>query len=228
MKPNLLLFFAADDNEVVNLVKIVSFAAIALLVVIVLILSTNKKLFDTRSMAFGAICIAMSFALSFIKIPMPFGGSVTLASFVPLLIYSYFFGPVKGLLAGIVYGLLQFIQEPYYYTPVQFILDYILAFSSLSLAGVFRKILGSKSSVIVGAATVGIVRLVMHVLSGLIFFDLGIVYPELPQDSALIYSLVYNLIYVIPDITIAIIAIIVMIYSGFYNRLGGLIEKTER
>ena len=68
----------------------------------------------------------------------------------------------------------------------------------------------------------------MHVLSGLIFFDLGIVYPELPQDSALIYSLVYNLIYVIPDITIAIIAIIVMIYSGFYNRLGGLIEKTER
>ena len=136
MKQKLLLFFAADDNEVVNLVKIVSFAAIALLVVIVLILSTNKKLFDTRSMAFGAVCIAMSFALSFIKIPMPFGGSVTLASFVPLLIYSYFFGPVKGLLAGIVYGLCNLFRALLLYSRSIHTRLYILAFSSLSLAGV--------------------------------------------------------------------------------------------
>lgn len=228
MKLNLLFCFAAADDDLTNLIKIISFAAIALLMVIVMILSSNKKLFDTKSMAYGAICIAMSFALSYIKIPMPFGGSVTLASLVPLLIYSYFFGPAKGLLAGFVYGLLQFIQEPYFLTPIQFILDYILAFSSIALAGVFKKILGNKSSVIVGAAVVGLTRLVMHILAGIIFFNLGIVYPELPQDSALLYSLVYNLIYVIPDITIAIIVIIIMIYGGFYNRLGKLIEKTER
>ena len=48
---------------------------------------------------------------SFIKVsPVQLGGSITLASFVPLLIYAYKFGPVKGTLAGVILGLFNFIE----------------------------------------------------------------------------------------------------------------------
>lgn len=211
------------SESTIDTVKLITIIAISLLTIALIFLSTKKTIMDTRSLVFAAICIALSFSLSFIKFPLPFlnyGGSITLASFVPLLIYSYFYGPAKGLMAGIVYGLLQFIQEPYYLTPIQFILDYILAFGAIAFAGVFKKTFKSeKASVITGAVVVGLARLCMHILAGIIFFNAGFVYPEFPQDSAFLYSTVYNLIYIVPDLLIALGVIIYMLYTGYYKRI---------
>ena len=85
--------------------------------------------FDSRSVAFGAICVAMSFALSYVRLfRLPQGGSVTLASLLPLMIFSYIFGVKKGLFVGLIYGVLQAIQDPYIIHPMQFLLDYPIAF----------------------------------------------------------------------------------------------------
>lgn len=225
------LFFTLLDvsEETIDLVKLITIIALALLVVITVLLSSKKIIMDTRSIVYAAICISTSFALSFIKIPFPFGGSITLASFVPIIIYSYAYGAKKGLITGIIYGLLQFIQEPWFLTPVQFVLDYILAFSSIAFAGSFKNLLkNKKSAVILGVVTVGVVRLVMHILAGLIFFNAGYISEGLPASSALLYSTIYNLIYVAPDITISLIVIIYMLYSGLFDRINNMIQNKNK
>lgn len=56
--------------------------------------SSNKKSFWTaKTMAVGAMCMALSSVLSLIKLwPMPMGGSVTPASMLPLLLFAYCYG----------------------------------------------------------------------------------------------------------------------------------------
>lgn len=214
----------ASDGTI-DTVKLISIIALALLAVIFMILSSGERKYDTRSIVYAAICIALSFALSFIKIGMPFGGSVTLASFLPILIYSYFYGPVKGLFAGIIYGLLQFIQDSWFLTPTQFLLDYILAFSGIAFAGMFKNIIKSKTgAVVTGAVCSGLFRYVMHVLAGLIFFNAGFVTEGIPNSSALIYSAVYNL-YVVVDIAIAIGLLVYLVKSGYYTKIAEKLDK---
>lgn len=228
---NRLLFISFEvSEEVIDLVKIITICAIAALILIMFILHRTKSTMDTRATVFAAISIALSFVLSFIKFPLPFlrfGGSVTLASFVPIIIYSYFYGPVRGLLAGIVYGLLQFIQDSWFLTPVQFILDYVLAFASIALAGVYKKILPEKAAVLVGAASVGLARLIMHILAGIIFFNAGFVYEGLPTSSALLYSTLYNVTYVVPDILISIGVIAFMLYGNYFKSIGDIMKKKQ-
>ena len=49
----------------------------------------------------GALCIAISFVLSYFKLfSMPNGGSITLASMLPLMVYSNRYGAKYGVMAG--------------------------------------------------------------------------------------------------------------------------------
>ena len=66
----------------------------------------------------------MSFALSYVRIfRLPMGGSITFASMLPFMLYSYMYGTKKGVLAGLVYGVLQAVQDPWIIHPAQFALD---------------------------------------------------------------------------------------------------------
>ena len=122
------------------------FAAGAFVVMAALLVYLAKKpqksgKTDVRALTYGALCMAMSFVLSYIKLwSMPLGGSVTLASMLPLLWYSNKFGVKNGLIAGAAYGLLQLIQKPEIYHWVQVILDYPLAFAMLGLAGSVKQL----------------------------------------------------------------------------------------
>ena len=95
---------------------------VAAITVLTFVLGKNDNFkFDSRSVAFGAICIAMSFALSYVRLfRLPQGGSVTLAS--PSSAYDFFLyiRSEKGLLIGLIYGVLQAIQDPYIIHPIQF------------------------------------------------------------------------------------------------------------
>ena len=114
-------------NDAVNSVALYVSAAVAVVVVLVVTFLTgrgDKKGFDTKAISYAAVCIAMSFALSYLRIvKMPQGGSITIASLVPLMIYSYMFGTKKGVFAGFIYGILQAFQDPYILHPAQFLLD---------------------------------------------------------------------------------------------------------
>ena len=73
---------------------------------------------NAKYVTYAGVCIATSYALSFVKfLQMPQGGSITLASMLPLMLFAYKFGTKKGVLAGFVYGLLQLIQNPVIYHP---------------------------------------------------------------------------------------------------------------
>ena len=177
------------------------FAAGALVVMVGLLIYLAKRpqkqgKADVRALTYGALCMAMSFVLSYIKLwSMPLGGSVTLASLLPLLWDSNKFGVRNGLIAGAAYGLLQLIQKPEIYHWVQVLLDYPLAFMMLGLAGSVKNLqLGS----IIGVAG----RWVCHILSGAIFFAEWV--PE-GWSNAWVYSAAYNGAYLLVDLIICIV-----------------------
>ena len=80
----------------------------------------------------AALCIALSFVLSYIKVyELPNGGSITPASMLPIFLFAYIYGPVKGLLVSFAFSLLQMTQGLYVVHWAQFLLDYVFAFTVL-------------------------------------------------------------------------------------------------
>lgn len=124
-----------------------------------------KAHFNTKSVVYGGLCIAVAFILSYIRFyHWPQGGSITLASMLPMFVYAYIFGPAAGIAAGVAYGLLQLIQDPFIVHPVQVLLDYIIAFGALGLAGY------SRNNISLGVLLGGFGRFIASFLSGVIFF----------------------------------------------------------
>ncbi len=166
---------------------------VACIVVLALVFGKKNVGKDTRALVYGAVSMALSFGLSYIKLfELPQGGSVTLASLVPLMIYSYMFGIRRGVVIGALYGLLQFIQAPWFYHPVQFLLDYPIAFSAIGLTGIFNEIgLFKKIKPVgfcIGAILAVTVRYLSHVISGVFVFGSGD--PE--NYGAVAWSFLYN------------------------------------
>lgn len=171
--------------------------------------------FDSRSVAFAAVCIAMSFALSYIRLfKLPQGGSVTLVSLLPIMLFSYIFGIKKGFLVGIIYGVLQAIQDPYIIHPAQFLLDYPVAFSAIAFAGVFSEVKAFEKmpqvSFALGAALTGVFRFVSHFCSGA--FAFGAYAADAGYKNIYLYSLAYNS-FVFVDIVIVIVVGVILLSS---------------
>lgn len=170
--------------------------------------------FDSKAISYAAVCIALSFALSYLRIlKMPQGGSITIASLLPLMIYAYMFGTKKGVFAGMIYGILQAFQDFYVLHPAQFILDYPAAFACIGLAGLFAdfKPLDKLPQLqfAFGGVIAGLARFVSHFLSGC--FAFGAYAPA--GTPVWIYSLGYQAAYVLPDIAIAI-AVGILVFSS--------------
>ena len=179
----------------------------------------QKLIFDARSLAYAGICVSMSFALSYIKLwDMPQGGSITLISLLPVMLYAYIFGSKKGVFVGLAYGLLQAVQDPWLIHPAQFLLDYPIAFSAVGLAGLFRNMpkKNNKETLAVayftlGAVIAGTMRFICHVLSGVFAFE---VYAE--GQNVWAYSLAYNS-YVFIDVALVIAAGIFVLSSKSFR-----------
>ncbi len=143
-----------------------------------------------KQLCLGGLCIGLAFALSFIKfLELPQGGSLTPASMLPLMIFSYIYGFKKGAVACLAYGLLQLLQDNYVVHWVQLFVDYIFAFVALALAGVFKHTKFKKINTIFLGICLGVVgRYVMHVISGAVFFG---EYAPVGQN-VWAYSSIYN------------------------------------
>ena len=216
----LIVYYASGDAEGNNGVTVTSTESLAMylcalgLIAVIAVLAfvcgrKDKKGFDSKSISYAAVCIALSFALSYISpIHMPQGGSVTIGSLVPLMIYSYMFGTKKGVFAGFVYGLLQIIQDPWLIHPAQMLLDYPIAFAAIGLSGMFAHIKKLEKlpqlQIALGGIVASVLRFAAHLFSGVFAFSY-----LAPDVDAWIYSLGYNATYVFPDIAIAIVAAII-------------------
>ena len=200
----------------------VSAAALTVVSVAAAFLSDRKSklVFDSRCIALAGICVALSFALSYIKIfSMPQGGSVTLASLLPVMLFAYIYGPKKGLFVGFIYGALQAMQDPYIVHPAQFVLDYPMAFASVGFAGVFAnlKALDRAPQVkfILGAVIAGALRFSAHVLSGV--FAFGAYAVDAGNNNFWAYSTAYNS-YVLIDLIMVIVAGALLLTSKSFNK----------
>lgn len=182
------------------------------LAVVMILMSATRKTWTAKSLAYAAMCIALAFILSYIKVfEMPQGGSVTLASMLPIMLFAAAYGVGPGMLVGAVYGLLQYIQGGWFVHPIQFLLDYPLAFAMIGLAGLYRVLPKKWSSWSLYAAMVigAIGRALSATLAGILYWD-----------TAPWASLVYNGTYLIPD---TIICIVIAVLVG--KRLMKMMRK---
>lgn len=168
--------------------------AFMVLIIFGFIISSKKdNTFSTKTLAYTAICISLSFILSNIRIfQMPQGGSLTPGSMVFITIVGYWFGVKAGITAGITLGLLILITNPFVVHPVQLLLDYPIATGVLGLSGLFRS---GKYSLHIGFIVGSVLRLASHILSGVLFF-----YMFAEDMHPVIYSITYNMTYMIPEI----------------------------
>lgn len=181
-------------------------ALVAILVGGSVFLGRRRGPFTSTETAYAAISLALSFALSFVRfVQLPQGGSVTLASLLPLMLFSYMFGVRKGVLAGVVLGLLQAVQDPWIIHPAQFVLDYPVAFGMIGFTGLFSEIgFPDKRPVpafALGAVSAVILRYLCHVMSGIFAFSTF----AQAGHSAVAWGFLYNL-FVFADMAVSLAA----------------------
>ena len=158
-----------------------------------------------RQMCEGAMLVAVAQILSYLKLwEMPWGGSVVL-SMVPLVLYAVRWGLGPGLLASFVFGVLQFVFDGGFAIGWQSIIgDYLLAFTVLGLAGLMK---GRKYGVFTGGLIAGAARFLVHYVVGATIWAEYM--PEsffgMTMTTPWIYSLLYNLAYMLPNILITLV-----------------------
>ncbi|MBO4837463.1 MAG: energy-coupled thiamine transporter ThiT [Clostridia bacterium] len=171
-----------------------TFAALVVLGALLLYLSRSKVKWTTRMLAHAAMALALSFVLSYIRFfRMAGGGAVTPGSMLPVMLFGAAYGLVPGLLVGFAYSLLQIVQGAEAAGFMGLLLDYILAFSALGLAGLAKKwprTWGLYAAMII--ALTG--RLVCSILSGVIVWG-----------TPLWGSITYNCSYMLPEMVICLL-----------------------
>ena len=220
------------SEKTTNIVKWISVGAVALLLALIFLVSfLKKKKADTKRIAFAGVCVSMSFTLAIIKFsPIQYGGSITLASFVPILIYAYCFGAADGFIVGLVHGLLNFIEDPYILTPATFLFDYLLAFASVGVMGFFGKMRRKDKGglpIVLGCIAVFSLRFLSHLFSGMIFFvqdSVWVNFPAWAMNNAFAYSFIYQCVYIPADALIATLTLIALCKSGVFDRLEKIIK----
>lgn len=183
----------------------IAIAMILLLLLAVMLTSAKGIRMKTQDLVYCALSMALAFVTStFFKIiPLPMGGSITLFSMLFISQIGYWYGLRTGLTAAIAYGLLQLVSDPWILSVPQVLFDYIFAFGSLGLSGLFYK---SKHGLIKGYLFGITMRFVFSFLSGIIFFAS---YAAEWNLSVPVYSLLYNGSYVYGEgiMTLLLIAI---------------------
>ena len=167
---------------------------------------TNKMHLRVRALCEGAIMVAIAQVLGYLKLfgNLPNGGSITFAMF-PILLFAVRWGLGKGLLAGFAFGLLQMLFDGAYAWGWQsMLLDYVVAFTPLGLAGLFK---GKKWGIFPGTVLGCGARFVVHYISGVTIYRIYMP-TEIPGigtfDDPVIYSLVYNASYMLPCMVLAL------------------------
>ena len=162
---------------------------------------TNSHL-RVRMLCEGAMMVALAQVLSYIKLmELPNGGSLTPAMF-PILLFAVRWGLAPGLMAGFTFGLLQLIFDGAYAWGWQsMLLDYLVAFTPLGLAGLFK---GKKWGIFVGTVVGCLGRFIVHYISGVTIYKIlaPTEFMKWTFTSPSAYSIVYNGSYMLPNLII--------------------------
>ncbi len=173
----------------------------------------------------GAIMLALAIVLSLVtpfQKLLPFGGSITLVSMLPICIYSIKYGIGNGFALSFLFALFQLghgiIKDGIFgwgLDPIMLVgcimFDYIIAYTVLGISGVFRR--KGMTGWLCGTALALFLRFVSHFLSGVVIFaSTGRIWEELDfvAENSIVYSLVYNGAYMLPEIVLTVIAAFIL------------------
>ena len=164
----------------------------------------EKKGFAVKQLAYCAMAVALAYVTSFIKVfKLPYGGSVTLMSMLFIVLVAYWYGVRTGMLVGFAYGMMQFLQEPYFLSLFQVCCDYVLAFAALGLAGLFR---GRKNGLLTGYIVAVLARGAFHSIGGYLYW-MDYMPENFPQALRTLYPIIYNYSYLLAE---GVVTVIVM------------------
>jgi len=202
----------------------------------------------TKRLTESAMLISVAIVLELVSkmiIPeMPFGGQVTMASMLPVVLISYRHGVKWGLTAGFCYVLMEMAIgtktvaaafQPGYFGDgtmvgralLMCLLDYILAYSLLGLGGCFRGLVKNQGIALMCGSLVALsARYLAHIFSGYILFagwaewfftqdgfpgwGSALVSSLSPAALGWVYSIVYNGMYMIPEMILTAAAALIL------------------
>lgn len=180
----------------------------------------------TKKLTTGALLVALATVLMWVSklIPAPWlqGGSITLASMVPIVIAGILFDTKWGLCVSLVYALIQMLfgfypppTQTFFYFVLVVLLDYLVAFGVLGLSGFFYQLFGkTKWAVPLCAFLVTVLRYICHIISGLLIW--GVYAPE--GQTVLAYSVIYNGSYMIPEIILTTVVTTLICKTNFMKQ----------
>lgn len=178
----------------------------------------NKKV---TMMVEGAVMIALAVVLSFIRvIKLPWGGSVTLFSMLPIMLFSIRRGLKYGFAVSFIFSLFELFQGitdglfgwgltiPMLLACI--CIDYIGAYSVIGIAGIFRN--KNTAGYISGIILAVFIRFMFHFISGVVIWhSIGKLWGEFSTENSFVYSFCYNAAYMLPEMIITIIAAVILI-----------------
>lgn len=166
---------------------------------------------NVQALCEGAVMLAMAQLLGYIRFyRMPYGGSVTLAM-VPIIFFAVRWGVSKGLLVSFAYGVLQLVLDgAYAYTWQAMLLDYLVAYAPLGLAGLFMR---KPSGVFVGSCVGIFARFVAHTLAGVYCWAeyMPEMFLNMKMTSPWIYSPLYNGVYMGLNLVLTLVAFALLV-----------------
>lgn len=193
---------------------------------------------NTQRLTVSGILIALGTVLSLIKVfELPYGGSITLFSMVPVLLAGYMYGIKWGFFCGAVFGGIQgllgaamsaaFAGQQVTGVIAVLMIDYIIAFAVLGLSGMFKNRIKKHALAFpLGCAAGILLRFAAHFVSGIIIWgsyaqstleavdnslSAAILENFTGTSLAAIYSMVYNASYMLPEMILSVFAAVILI-----------------
>ncbi|HCC36102.1 MAG TPA: energy-coupled thiamine transporter ThiT [Ruminococcaceae bacterium] len=210
------------------------------------IMQNTKTLRLVESALMIAIAAVLELVSKALGLELPFGGTVTIFSMLPIVLVSYRHGVKWGLLTGAAYSFVQMLMgfkvvsalfmpggDSYmvlWKALLICLLDYVVAYTVLGFGGVFRKKIKKPwLALLLGVMAALLLRYLVHIISGAIFYGEWAEWFFTDGSSALpaafrqwvmsgfsgaglavVYSVVYNGLYMIPEIILTSAAAVIV------------------
>lgn len=163
----------------------------------------------TKDLVMMAMYVAMFAVLEYLSntlaiLQMPLGGRLSL-SVIPLIMVSYHLGIKKSLLVALMSFVVKFVMKPPTIVhPVQFIMDYIVAYGAYSLSALVSDLKIRDISLPMGVVVSNFVRFMAHNVAGWAFFADG--YP----GNVLWGVVAYNTPYMLATLVVSFILVLII------------------